>query len=95
MAKYACDTAAVLKAGKAVVKIADDAEQKYMNSVENIDASLQDWGGEAQDSYVEAELQRAQATINDIASLRNFGYYLQFVAKTIDETEEELASQNI
>ena len=38
-----------------------------MNSVENIDTSLQDWGGEAQDSYVEAELQRAQATINDIA----------------------------
>ena len=47
------------------------------------------------ESYVEAELQRAQTTVNSVESLRNFGYYLQFVADTIDETEEELASQNI
>ncbi len=95
MAKYACDTDAVRKAGKKIVKIADDTAADYINSVENIDGLLQNWGGEAQESYVEAELQRAQTTVNSVESLRNFGYYLQFVADTIDETEEELASQNI
>ena len=95
MAKYACDTEAVFKAGKKIVKIADDTTNDYMNSIEKIDLSLKDWSGDAQESYLDAELQRAQTTITDIESLRNFGYYLQFVAKTIDQAEEELASQNI
>lgn len=95
MAKYACDTAAVLKAGKKIVEIAEDTSSNYLDSVEKMDASLQNWSGDAQDSYLNAELQRAQTTINSLESLRNFGFYLQFVAKTIDEAEDELASQNI
>lgn len=92
MAKIVCDTDAVRTAGKDIVAEAENMAGDYDESSKKIEEITSGWEAESKDSFASAEWQRAQVVMNDVATLANFGFFLQYIADSIDELEEQLAT---
>ena len=96
MPKYICDTDIVRKDGKKLVNCAE-REAKVLNTLSRRGKELlssYEWTGDAKDSFAVTYEKVGNYACENAYHLQNLGLYLQFVADTIDETEEMLAKKD-
>ena len=96
MPKYICDTDKVREDGKDLVNCAE-REAEVLNTLSKNGKeklSSDNWTGDAKDSFAVTYEKVGNYACENAYHLQNLGLYLQFVADTIDETEEMLAKKD-
>ena len=92
MPKYVCEFEEVTKAGKDMCKTASDLVSSVKTYTSNLENELSQWTGEAKESFTKAETERLQTIGNTAAYLDNYGQFVQFASKAIEEADEQLSS---
>ena len=95
MAKYVCDFEQVNQIGEKVCEAAADMEASINNYSMNMDSDLKDWSGNAKNAFSNTKEKQVSAAKADCIYIRELGEFIKLAANTIEELEEQLASQTI
>jgi len=95
MAELVCDFEQVRAAGKALTRASSDYKTAVQSFPTNIESDLATWTGSSKDSFMVSVESQANTSMEVCEQVRLVGEFITKAADSIENMEEELASQSI